>query len=899
MSASARFDDQNAIRAEQVRQLFGGSPTSLATIGILAMLLAHVQMQVVPTEAVWLWLFMIESVIVARALFYLAWLRLPARFPTPTWLRYFRIGTVATGVAWGLASFMIFPASDIPHQAILSFALAGVTAGAVSTYGIDLIAVLGYCIPLLLPLIWRLFTQNTHVGSTMAAMVVLFMMFVLASARRQQRNMLENIALRNEAEAGKNMLQQKESALELLSERLTALIEAIPDAIFFKDGKGRWLITNEPAKHLFKLHGFAWRGKTERELAEARPEFRTLHETCLIEDEEAWRSGKLTLFQEYVQGDDGRKHEFEVRKMPVFDSAGNRMALVVIGRDITERRAAEQELRIAAAVFEVQEGVVIVDVQDRILRVNRAFTLLTGFSHEEVIGQSPSILRSDRHDALFYQQMREKLQLDGVWQGEIWHRCKDGSTHPHWLTISAIKGGDGQVVSYIGTFSDITLYKEAEQEINKLAYFDQLTNLPNRRLLLDRLQQALVSSDRHRLYGAILFIDLDNFKTLNDTRGHDVGDQLLKEVGRRLEYCVRDEDTVARLGGDEFVVMLENLSAEASQAAIYAEIVGAKVKDVLNQPYHLDELEHHTSPSIGISLFLGNVETVEDLLKHADAAMYQAKQSGRNMICFFDPTMQTTLEARIRLEQELRQALPQQQLQLYFQPQVNVDRHLVGAEVLLRWKHPERGLVSPAEFIPVAEETGLIVQIGFWVMQMACTQLKKWENRPDLKHLRLAVNVSARQFRQADFVEQVERVLDLTGVNPGMLELELTESLVLDDVTDTIEKMQALKARGVSFSMDDFGTGHSSLAQLKRLPLNQVKIDQSFVRDIDMDANDAAIVQTIIAMTETLGLGVIAEGVETETQLEFLKRNGCPLFQGYLFGRPVPLETFEKNFVEA
>ncbi len=882
------------IRAEQVRRLYSETPVPLAVSAFLAILAAYMQASAVDAVAAMIWLGLMELTLLVRALMYLSWRRAPDSVPHPVWLKRFRLGVMATGAVWGLSALLLFPAHDTVHQTSLAFVLAGVTAGGMMSLSMDLFCMLAFASLLTLPMIGRLFAGSADSGLILSTTAVLFLVFIVAVARRQHHNLMENVLLRLQADADRDRLVQRDADLAQFNERLTALIEAIPDAIFLKDGEGRWLVVNETAKRLFKAHDFPWQGKTEMELAAARPEFREIHEACLTEDERAWQAGKLTLSQESVAADDGTVHEFEVRKMPIFGDDGCRKALVVIGRDVTERRAAERELRIAAAAFEVQEGIMIAGADQVIQRVNRAFTRLTGYASEEAVGKHADMLHSGRHDQLFYRQMQDKLAAEGYWQGELWQRCRDGSVHPYWLTISTIKAIDGAVTHYIGTFSDISHFKDAEAAIHTLAYFDQLTDLPNRRLLMDRLQQALTASERRRHHGAILFIDLDNFKTLNDTRGHAVGDMLLIEAARRLTGSVRAEDTVARLGGDEFVVMLEGLSEDAAQAATYAEVVGAKILESLNQPYLLRGYEHHSSSSIGVSLFMGGQATVDDLIKHADTAMYQAKQSGRNTIRFFDPTMQAALEARIRLEHDLRQALPQQQLKLYYQMQVDERRALVGAEVLLRWEHPERGMVSPAQFIPVAEDSGMIVSIGFWVLQMACAQLKQWEQHPVGRGLQLAVNVSARQFRQADFVDQVQHVLQQTQANPAMLKLELTESMVLDNVTDTIEKMQALRALGVRFSMDDFGTGHSSLAQLKRLPLDQVKIDRSFVRDIASDPNDAAIVQTIIAMTGTLGLEVIAEGVETEMQLEFLRRNGCSQFQGYLFGHPVALAEFEK-----
>jgi diguanylate cyclase (GGDEF)-like protein/PAS domain S-box-containing protein len=561
---------------------------------------------------------------------------------------------------------------------------------------------------------------------------------------------------------------------------------------------------------------------------------------------------------------------------------------------LRESQRADADLRVAATAFEAQECMVITDPEHVILRINRAFTDITGYLPEDAIGRKMSLIKSGRHSMAFYAAMWDSIQLAGSWQGEIWNRRKNGEIFPGWLTITAVVGGDGNITHYVGTLTDITARKAAEEKIELLAFYDPLTCLPNRRLLIDRLQQALVSSSRSGLSGALLFIDLDNFKTLNDTLGHDIGDQLLKKVAERLTASVREGDTVSRLGGDEFVVMLEDLSANAEEAATLAESVGEKILAALGHTYHLAGREHSSTPSIGVTLFAGQRESVDELLKRADLAMYQAKAAGRNTLRFFDPDMQAAVTARAVMEADLRQGLQNNEYFLHYQPQVDVHGRMTGAEALLRWQHPRRGLVPPAEFIPLAEETGLILPIGHWVLSTACTQLLAWASRPEMAHLTLAVNVSARQFRHPDFVEQVLAVLDYTGANPQKLKLELTESLLLDDVEDIIAKMTALKAHGVGFSLDDFGTGYSSLSYLKRLPLDQLKIDQSFVRDVLTDPDDAAIARTIVALAQSLRLDVIAEGVETEEQRDFLERNGCHAYQGYLFSRPLPLEAFER-----
>ncbi|MDO8262917.1 MAG: EAL domain-containing protein [Gallionella sp.] len=556
---------------------------------------------------------------------------------------------------------------------------------------------------------------------------------------------------------------------------------------------------------------------------------------------------------------------------------------------LEEREAA---LRVAAIAFEIEEGMIVTDSDEVIIRVNRVFTKLTGYSAEETIGKNLSMLKSDRQDAEFYPRLRETLHRDNYWQGEIWNQRKNGEIYPEWLTITAVVGKDGKITNYICAFFDITERKQAEDKIHNLAYYDPLSQLPNRRLLFDRLHQAVTTSARNQTCAGLLFIDLDNFKILNDTRGHDIGDLLLIEVGERLRTCIRESDTLARLGGDEFVVLLEGLSEDRTQAAVQARGVGEKMLMAINQPYVLKDIEHYSSASIGISLFASDRQNLDDLLKQADTAMYAAKKSGRNTLRFFDPAMQEALEIHSQLEAGLRKALPKDEFRLYYQVQVDSNQRFIGAEALIRWEHPEQGLISPAKFIPVAEETGLILPVGLWVLQTACAQLKEWESNPLARELSLAVNVSARQFRQPGFVKQISELIEQTLINPSLLKLELTESTVLENVADTIDKMHALKLIGVRFSMDDFGTGYSSLAYLTQLPLDQLKIDQSFVRNIGTKSADSMIVQTIIGMAHNLGIEVIAEGVETQAQRDFLLGAGCRFYQGYLFGRPVLVEEF-------
>jgi len=496
-----------------------------------------------------------------------------------------------------------------------------------------------------------------------------------------------------------------------------------------------------------------------------------------------------------------------------------------------------------------------------------------------------------RHQGLLDGYRVGSLARAGGFRREVTGRRKDGSTLPMELSVSEI-GHEGQLM-FVGLLRDITQRKRDEDEIERLAFYDPLTGLPNRRLLMNRLHQVLATTTRNQKHGALIFIDLDHFKTLNDTLGHDKGDLLLQAVTVRLNASLREGDTAARLGGDEFVIMLGDLAEDSLEAAGQAEVVGEKVLAALGQGVDLGSTMYSSTASIGIALFGDPGITVDELLKWADLAMYQAKAAGRNTMRFFDPRMQAEVNRRAAMENDLRQAAWQQQFVLHYQVQIDGQGRATGAEALLRWRHPERGMVSPAEFIPLAEETGLILPIGHWVLETACRQLVAWAARPEMAHLNLAVNVSARQFHLPNIVEQVLSVVESTGANPARLKLELTESMLVDDVESIIVKMTALKARGLSFSLDDFGTGFSSLSYLKRLPLDQLKIDQSFVRDVLTDPNDAAIARTVVALGQGLGLAVIAEGVETAGQRDFLAAHGCHAYQGYWFGRPVPIEAFD------
>ncbi len=559
--------------------------------------------------------------------------------------------------------------------------------------------------------------------------------------------------------------------------------------------------------------------------------------------------------------------------------------------DVTERKLIEQELRVSAIAFNAQSGSMITDERGTILRVNKAFTDLTGYSAEEAVGNTPKLLRSGRQDKSFYERMWSAIRASGYWQGEIWNKRKSGMVYAEWLTITAVPDPEGNTTHYVGNFSDITANPEAEAEIHRLAYYDPLTQLPNRRLLQDRLGQALAAAVRSQQRGVIMFVDLDHFKSINDQHGHVVGDQVLVEVARRLRGAVRESDTVARMGGDEFVVLMEDLGPETGKASWHAALVGEKLCQGCSQPIAMGDLEIMCSASVGVCVFSGT-DSVDGLLRQADLAMYEAKTAGRRAVRFFDPQMQADQDQRRQLETELRQAHEQGQMFLCYQPQVGMKGEVVGAEALLRWQHPTRGIVMPLDFIGLAEECGVIVELGRWVLQAACQQLVTWDQSDECRHLILAINVSARQLQQRDFVEQVLTVLQHTGANPARLKLELTESVLVSHLEETIDKMEQLKRHGVGFSLDDFGTGYSSLSYLKRLPLTQIKIDRAFVKDILTESHDTAIANMILALASSLGLEAVAEGVEQQAQRDHLAELGCRCFQGYLFSRPLPLDQF-------
>ena len=675
--------------------------------------------------------------------------------------------------------------------------------------------------------------------------------------------------------------------------RYGAVLDSIAEGVIVCDADGNIESMNPVAEQIFAcVEG----NVISKNLIEFLSDTDQARVRCFIEETRDTVNEELPRFAEEVQGRRVDGSQFPMELLVSSTRLSSRGVLTCIVRDITAHKQKEEELQLTATAFETHTAILITSVDGTILRVNPAFTQITGYTAEEAVGSNPKMLQSGHHDKAFYDSFWESVRATGRWEGEIWNKRKNGEIYPEWQTITAVKNNAGEVTHYVATFQDITERKQAQALIEHHAFYDSLTNLPNRRMMLDRLNQELSSARRHRVYGALLFLDLDHFKTLNDSMGHAVGDSLLQQMAKRLSNHVRAEDTVSRLGGDEFVVLLSNLGASEKSATTTANNIAKKIHASISRPYQLEGHSFSFTSSIGITLFPFAKDTADDVLKHADAAMYRAKSKGRNAICFYQSSMQAEADQRLQLEKELRMAIHNNELVLYYQPQFDNQGELVGAEALLRWSHPKRGIVEPRDFIALAEETNLIQPMGVWVMKTAVKQYVEWlDSGLFTGREYIAINVSPRQIQQDDFVSEIAGVLNEYAVSPRCLKLELTESVLLDDLHDVVEKMNQLKELGVSFSMDDFGTGFSSLSYLKRLPFDQIKIDKTFIRDVSRDLNDAAIVETIIAMAEHLRLDVIAEGVETREEFEFLQRKGCTNYQGFYFSTPLQASSFEQT----
>lgn len=573
----------------------------------------------------------------------------------------------------------------------------------------------------------------------------------------------------------------------------------------------------------------------------------------------------------------------------IFIARARLLCFLGVGAKLRQRNEDRARLRQAQAVFDcTREGVLVTNRQGVIVHVNRAFMDITGYQAEEVLGQRPSLFKSGHHPSDFYQAMFQSLNRTREWSGEIWNRRKSGEIYPQWQTIRVIHDDDSQLSHYVAVFSDISAIKNSEHELAHLAHHDPLTDLPNRLLFSDRVEQALASAQIHKRGSALLMIDLDHFKMINDSLGHNVGDQLLKAVAVRLQGMFGPGITLARLGGDEFAVLAENCPQVVQAAALAQRII-----EGLKEPFVMGAHPLFINASVGISLFPSDALSAEQLLRNADSALFKAKSSGRDGYALYTEELTAHAQHRVEMAFELRRALEQQELRVYYQPVHDLTTcRLIGVEALVRWQHPQRGLVPPGEFIPIAERTGLIAEIDAWVMQQACQQMRAWQNAGVVLSF-VAVNVSTRLFARRELFERVAQVLHDTGLDPACLELEVTESAVMEDPEVALEQMHRLRELGVRLAIDDFGTGYSSLLRLKRLPVQKLKIDQGFVAGLPLDEDDAAIVQVIIALAQSMGMQVQAEGIEQVEQAAFLLEQGCDLGQGYWFGRPMPAHELD------
>lgn len=719
-------------------------------------------------------------------------------------------------------------------------------------------------------------------GSVLVSILTALVSFVLAANKEKAAALVRvNKKLLSAIE------EQQATARELSDARLRTerILESITEAFYTLNREWRFTYVNKEAENLLCRERSNLLGKVVWEEFEE-----AIGTTFDHKFHRALTENTAVTFDEFYPP---LGRWFEVHVYP------SEEGLAIYFHDITARKESERarqeagrRIRQQASLLnKARDAIIVRDLHHRIHFWNQGAERLYGWASEEISSRSVEVLYED----LSPLNEATNLLLDsGEWRGEITQRRKDGSILPveaHWTLV---RDDEGQPEFVFAINTDITQRKAAEKKIQYLAFYDPLTGLPNKQLLLDRLRQVVAARARNRQMGALLFIDLDNFKLLNDTFGHHFGDQLLQEVAPRLTSCVRESDTVARLGSDEFVVILTTDSSD-DEAVAEAEVkkICGRIRSAFNRPFNLGAYRHHITTSIGVALFNGGADTTDELLKHADLAMHQAKASGRNAVCFFNPNMQAEMNTRAALESDLRKSWERNEFVLYYQPQMD-NCGIIGAEVLVRWQHPRRGLLLPSEFIPQAEETGQILPLGEWLLEAACDQLAMWSRYQKTAQLNLAVNISPCQFGQSNFVEQVVSALDRSGANPQKLKLELTESILLQNMDDTIAKMMTLKAKGVDFALDDFGVGYSSLYYLKHLPLDWIKIDKSFVRDVLIDNKDATIIRAILLLAKSMGLSVIAEGVETPAQKDFLVMHGCSAYQGYLFSPPLPLNQFEE-----
>jgi diguanylate cyclase (GGDEF)-like protein/PAS domain S-box-containing protein len=899
--------------------VYSNTPLALVTSLLNSFILVYLLWPVFDRARLVIWLLAICLISLPRFFLSLRFKQIePKENSIEVWAGCALAGALLAGLGWGGASYFLFAVDSLPHQVFLAFVIAGTAAGAVTTLSAQRSAIIGYILLATLPLSYRFFQASHDFNLAMCAMTILFAILTIVIALRFYHNLTEMLLERHWRIKTQRRERSYSQVLEMLSNgaSLNKILETIIKdvehenpkmlcTILLADEDGKRLLFGAapslPDTYDLYVHGMEIGHGVASSGTAAYSGKRVIAEDLLTHPywhqfrEKADKAGLRSCWSEPIYSSNGRllgtfavyhckPHVPEEHELHAVEHAVKLAAISI------ERNQAGEALRLAASIYQnTSEAMMITDEENLIVAINPAFTQVTGYEAEEVIGKDPGMLASGTHDEEFFQELWNTLNNTGEWRGELWNRRKNGDEYVEWLTINTIYDGQGKVHRRVSLFSDITERKKADAMIWRQANYDTLTQLPNRRLFTDRLEQGIKVAAREKVKLALLFIDLDRFKEVNDTLGHHMGDQLLIEAAQRISSCVRESDTVARLGGDEFTVILNELHDVS-----HIGLVSQKIIETLAKPFQLQDEHVFVSASIGVTVYPEDAVSAEELLKNADQAMFAAKQNGRNRVNYFTKSMQESAQQRMRLICDIHQALEEDQFSVYYQPIVSLaSGRIHKAEALLRWQHPEKGFISPADFIPVAEETGAIHEIGNRVFMEAAQRVKVWRSSYD-SQFQVNINKSPVQFLAEGVVkDDWLEYLTQNNISPKGVVIEITEGVLLKATSNIDEKLCQLREADIQVAIDDFGTGYSSLAYLKRFNIDYLKLDKSFVSNLETDANDRALSEAIVVMAHKLGIRVVAEGVENEAQRAILKKIDCDYAQGYLFARPMPADKFE------
>ena len=914
------------LRVAQLDILYDQTRVTLAASIAAGLFLVFIFWSVAESKTLASWFLLLLTVSVVRASCVIAYQRSGSRLErTDFWLGLHRLGLVISGGIWGVSTLLLPPEGSLVYTGITLLWICGLAAGSVAALAVMLSAFFAFVLPALIPSALFLILSGDTNYSIMGGGLLMFLGFLSLNAWRMHKTLINGLCLQLENRELVTNLESEKDRVEKLNDMLEKRVDKrtreLRCAVETMEGQiakhqliEKALRESEERFQLAMLgaNDGVWDWDLETDSVYFSPRWKSMlgyEDQEIVNRFEEWQKRAhpddidqaMKDLQDNIEGrtpeyvnvhrlrhKDGDYRWILDRGRVIRDKNGRAYRMVGTHVDITDRKAAEDKLRQAAAVFEnTAEGVLVVDDNAYVMSVNPAFTEITAYTQEEIVGKSLGILYPECHQSPIYAEVWANVLGAERWQGEIWGCRSDGELFPQWLTISGVKDENNEISSYVAVFSDITSIKDSQAQLELLAHHDSLTGLPNRVLFNERLHHALQRANRENTGIAVLFIDLDRFKNINDSLGHTAGDQLLERVAKRLRKTVRDEDTVARLGGDEFTILLEDVDSPQAIGA-----VAQKILETISRQLDLNEHEVHVSGSIGISLYPEDGKDVTTLLKNADNAMYRAKEKGRNNYQFYTKELTAAAFERFAMESSLRQALRKGEFELYYQMQMSAqNEQVMGAEALVRWKHPLHGMIAPSRFIPLTEETGLIIELGEWVLRSACRQARQWQDN-GLPEFRLAVNISTLQITHGQLAETVQRILEETGLEPQRLELELTEGMIMQQTSKTMRTLNELRRMGVTLAVDDFGTGYSSLSYLKRLPIQRLKIDQSFVNDITSSSSDKAITRAIIVLAKSLQMTAIAEGVENSAQLEVLRAEHCDEVQGWLYGEPEPAAEF-------